>query len=192
MLPRPVVSSAVTVDARVAGGDQENESAGIGFGWHKEAVGDRPVRDLSAGSGQSVAVAAGCGLHRSVTHFAVQGNGEDLLAAHRGGTPLLLEFGGAEPGQRSGGQHHRVQVGYGGQLVAEADQYGDFFEDAEPASTQGFWCGGGEDVGVDKFAPQLAVEPLVETVKLALMFGRAYRVDDRRDQTTEVLRGFGC
>ena len=44
-------------DARVAGGDQENGSTGIGFGRHQEAVGDRPVRDLSAGSGQPVAVA---------------------------------------------------------------------------------------------------------------------------------------
>ena len=76
--------------------------------------------------------------------------------------------------------------------MAEADQYGDFLEDAKPTSTQGFWCGGGEDVGVDELAPQLAVEPLVEAVKLALMFGRAHRVDDRGDQTTEVLRGFGC
>src|SRR3984893_4025823 len=85
-------------DARVAAGNQENGSAGIGFGRHHEAVGDRPVRDLGAGPGQSVAVAGRCGLHRSVAHFAIQGNGEDLLAVHRGDAPLLLEFGRAEPG----------------------------------------------------------------------------------------------
>ena len=76
--------------------------------------------------------------------------------------------------------------------MAEADQNGDFLEYAKPASTQGLWCGGGEDVGVDELAPEFAVEPLVEAVKLALMLGRAHRIDDRGDQTAEILRGFGC
>ena len=100
--------------------------------------------------------------------------------------------GGAEPGQRAGGQDHRVQVGHRSQLAAEADQYGDLLEYTKTAAAQRFWCGGGEDVGIDELAPQLAVEPLVEAVELALMLGRAHRVDDRGDQTAEILRGFGC
>ncbi len=109
-----------------------------------------------------------------------------------GVAPFLLQFGGAEPGQRSGGQHHRFQVGHGSQLAAETDQYGDLLEHTETAAAQRLRRGGGEDVGVDQLAPQLAVEPLIEAVELALMLGRAHRVDDRVDQAAEILGGFGC
>ena len=179
-------------DAGVAGGNQENGSAGIGFRGHQESVGDRAVGDLGSGPGQPVAVPGARGLHRPVAHLAVQRDREDLLAAHRGHAPLLLKFRGTEPGQRAGRQHHRLQVGHSGQLAAQADQHGDLLEHAETASAQRLWCGGGQDVGVDELAPQLAVEPLVEAVQFALMLGCAHRVDDRGDQTAEILRGFGC
>jgi hypothetical protein len=45
---------------------------------------------------------------------------------------------------------------------------------------------------VDELAPQLAVEPLIEAVQFALMFGCAHRVHDGAHQTAEVLRGLGC
>ncbi len=66
----------------------------------------------------------------------------DLLAGHRGSRPLLLQLRRSEPGQRSGRQHHRLQVGHRRQLAAQRGQDRGLLEHAEPAAAQRFRGGG--------------------------------------------------
>ncbi|CAG7400318.1 hypothetical protein PICSAR7_04275 [Mycobacterium avium subsp. paratuberculosis] len=178
-------------DAGIVGGNQENRCPGISFGRNQEGVGDGAEADLGAGAGQPVAGAGADRLHRSLAHLRVEGDGQRLFAADRRHAPALLQLLGAEPGQRPGAQHHRLQVGHRGQLVTQCHQDRDLLERAEAVAAQRCRRRAGQDAGVDQLGPQVAVEALFEAVELALVFGCADRVHDGVDQVAEIVRRFG-
>ena len=179
-------------DAGVTRGDQENLGARIGFSGNQERVGDGAVCDLGARAGQLVPVAACGGLHRTLAHIAVERDRNDLGAADRGYRPLLLQRFGAELGQRARAEHRRFQIRHRGELAAKRDKHRRLFQHPETTAAQRLRRGGRQDVGVDQLAPQVAVEPLLKPVELALMFWRAHRLGDGAHQPAKVFGGLCC
>jgi len=111
-------------------------ATGVSFETEVAKAGDARLGYASSGSDFISRRLGGLTKTDNSLDFAVQGDGEDLLAADRWSAPFLLELLGAESGERAGGQNHRVQVGHGCQLVAQCNQNGHLLEHPETVAAK--------------------------------------------------------